>query len=227
MDKTQKRIIIAYSLTAVLLLYAVEQILMPGYIIKSISKIMIFFVGPSLLYKALGKKKKNSFFAKKGSVSLKRIVFFGAGAFASVMAAYELLRGQINPEIIIGELERALEVNAENFIVVGIYIIVVNAAIEEIFFRGFVFLNLKNNSQGERFFAHGYSALLFSVYHLSIFKTWFDVKLIAVAILGLIAAGIFFNCIDEKNETIVYSYMVHACGDAAIILIGLRMFGLA
>jgi len=66
--------------------------------------------------------------------------------------------------------------------------------------------------------------LLFSIYHLSIFKTWFDAKLIAVAILGLLSAGFFFNYIDEKDDTIICSYIIHACGDAAIILIGLKMF---
>ena len=227
MDKKQKKMIIAYSLLAVGLLYAIEQIMIPGYVIKSIIKIMVFLVVPGLLQNMFLKRKTKSFFANKGSVSLKRMVLLGAGAFASVVAAYVLLGSQIDFESIIGELEMSLDVNAGNFIAVGIYIIVVNAAIEEFFFRGFLFLNLKNNSFGERVFAYAYSSLLFSVYHLSIFRTWFDLKLTAAAILGLLAAGIFFNRLDEKNGTIISSYIIHACGDSAIILIGLKMFGLA
>jgi len=225
MDKTKKTMLIAYSLLAVVFLYIIEQILMPGYIVKSISKVMIFFVGASLLQNAFGKRK--SFFRIKGLVSLKKIGLLGLGAFSSVMAAYALLGSQMDAGSIIGEMESSLNINRGNFMAVGIYIILVNAAIEEYFFRGFLFLNLKNNSSGERLFAYIYSSLLFSIYHLSIFKTWFDAKLIAVAILGLLSAGFFFNYIDEKDDTIICSYIIHACGDAAIILIGLKMFELA
>jgi len=227
MDKTEKKTIVAYSILAVALLYIIEQILMPGYIIKSISKVIIFLVGPVYLQKRVGKRKTVSFFINKESLPMKKILIAGFGAFAAVLAAYALLRSQIDLDTISRELEGVLHVNAGNFILVGIYIVLVNAAIEEFFFRGFLFLNLKSNSFRERVFAYMYSSLLFSLYHLSIFIKWFDVKLIVAAILGLLAAGIFFNYMDEKHDTIICSYMIHACSDAAIILIGLKMFALA
>ncbi|MBK5252574.1 MAG: CPBP family intramembrane metalloprotease [Peptostreptococcaceae bacterium] len=226
MVKHKKSILVIYSLIAVGVLYYIEQILIPGYIVKSISKILLFFVGSKLLQRMLGIRRESISLFKASGISLRKLVVLGATAFASVLGAAVVLSPQINLTAISGELENALHVNSGNFIAVGIYITIVNSALEEFFFRGFLFMNLKKDSPRERFFAYTYSSLLFSFYHLSIFRTWFDPRLLAVSLAGLVAAGTFFNYLDEKSDSILYSYIVHACGDAAIILIGLEMFGL-
>jgi membrane protease YdiL (CAAX protease family) len=226
MEKYKKSILIVYSLMAVVALYYIEQILIPGYMVKSISKILIFFVGGLLLQRILGIKRERSLRGKVSDISLRKLVILGTVAFASVLGAFVILRTQINLTAISGELENSLHVNSGNFIAVGIYITVVNAALEEYFFRGFLFMNLKKDSSRERFFAYMYSSLLFSFYHLSIFRTWFDPRLLVAALAGLVAAGTLFNLLDEKSDSILYSYIVHACGDAAIVLIGLKMFEL-
>jgi membrane protease YdiL (CAAX protease family) len=226
MKKYKKSILVVYSLIAVGVLYYIEQILLPGYMVKSISKILIFFIGGMLIQRMLGIRRERSSLGKMSGISLRKLVFLGAAAFVSVLGAFAVLRTQINLTAISGEIENALHVNSGNFIAVGIYITIVNAALEEYFFRGFLFINLKKNSSRERFFAYMYSSLLFSFYHLSIFRTWFDPRLLAVALVGLVVAGTFFNFLDEKSDSILYSYIVHACGDVAIILIGLKMFEL-
>lgn len=226
MEKYKKSILVVYSLIAVEVLYYIEQILLPGYMVKSISKILIFFIGGILIQRMLGIRRERSSLGKMSGISLRKLVLLGAAAFVSVLVAFAVLRTQINLTAISGELENALHVNSGNFIAVGIYITIVNAALEEYFFRGFLFINLKKNSSRERFFAYMYSSLLFSFYHLSVFRTWFDPRLLAVALVGLVVAGTFFNYLDEKSDSIIYSYIMHACADAAIILIGLKMFKL-
>jgi membrane protease YdiL (CAAX protease family) len=226
MEKYKKSILVVYSLIAVGALYYIEQILLPGYMVKSISKTLIFFIGGMLIQRMLGIRRERSSHRKVNGISLRKLVLLGVTAFVSVLAAFAVLRTQINLTAISGELENALHVNSGNFIAVGIYITIVNTALEEYFFRGFLFINLKKNSSRERFFAYMYSSLLFSFYHLSIFRTWFDPRLLAVALVGLVAAGTLFNFLDEKSDSILYSYIVHACADAAIILIGLKMFEL-
>lgn len=226
MKKNKDKLLVAYSLIAVGLLYFIEQILIPGYLIKSISKILIFLVGAFLFQKIFKIKKKKNLLAKSGGSSLIKILVLGIGAFTIVLGTFAVLRTQIDLAGISKELENTLDINTANFIAVGIYITIVNAALEEFFFRGFLFMSMEKKTKRERLFAYVYSSLLFSFYHLSIFKTWFDLKLLVVALLGLVIAGTIFNYLDEKNDSIIYSYIVHACGDAGIIFIGLKMFKL-
>ena len=107
---------------------------------------------------------------------------------------------------------------------VGIYITLGNSFLEEFFFRGFIFLNLYN--QGYKKIAYIYSSLLFGVYHIAIFKTWFSPLLTVLALLGLVIAGIVFNWIDTKSENFINSWIVHILADSAIIIIGMGMFGI-
>ena len=162
MEKYKKSILVIYSLFAVGFLYYIEQILLPGYIIKSIFKILLFFGGSMLLQRTFIRREKGPR-EKTSVISLKKLVFLGAAAFIAVLGSATVLSTQINLIAISEELETALHVNSGNFIAVGIYIIIVNSALEEYFFRGFLFMNLKKESLIERFFAYMYSSLLFSL----------------------------------------------------------------
>lgn len=225
--RTSKPLIL-YSLAAVGLLFYVERVLAPGYGIKSILKLLAFLAGSAWVQRrwGAGSAGVHAKGSGQGGPSWKRLFLLGMGAFCAVLGAYFLLRGQIDLKAIQGQLEETLDIDAGNFIWVGLYIIAVNSAAEEFFFRGFLFLNLRRNPSVSRTAAHGISAGLFSVYHIAIFKSWFELKVMLLALAGLFATGVFFNWLDERRESILSSWIVHACGDAAIIAIGLHMFGL-
>ena len=143
-------------------------------------------------------------------------------SFLVIIASYFVLRGYIDFNRIAQELQSKSKVTPSNFIFVGLYITFGNSFLEEYFFRGFIFLNLFN--LGSKKLAYIYSSLLFGVYHISIFKTWFNPILIGLALFGLISVGIIFNWLDTKTENFINSWLVHILADSAIIIIGMRMF---
>lgn len=74
--------------------------------------------------------------------------------------------------------------------------------------------------------AYVYSSLLFALYHIAIFKSWFNIWLILLALTGLISVGFIFNFIDTKSNNFINSWIVHILADMAIMLIGMKMFGI-
>ncbi|MBZ9635369.1 CPBP family intramembrane metalloprotease [Clostridium sp. FP1] len=104
------------------------------------------------------------------------------------------------------------------------YITFGNSFLEEYFFRGFYLL--KSYELKSKKFAYIYSSLLFGVYHIAIFKTWFNSGLVGLALIGLISIGFIFNWLDTRSKNFINSWLVHILADSAIIIIGLRMFGI-
>ena len=74
-----------------------------------------------------------------------------------------MLKDVFDFSAITGALTDNIGVNAENFIIVSLYISFINSLLEEVFFRGFAFINLKRITG--RKFAYFFSAGIFAVYH--------------------------------------------------------------
>ncbi|MGB7604411.1 MAG: type II CAAX endopeptidase family protein [Lutisporaceae bacterium] len=222
----KKAYIVVFSLAAVIILYLIEQILVVDYITKTITKLILFTAIPYIYLKLM---KKSSI---KDCLNLKRFkkstfklgLILGVVSFAVIIAAYFTLRGYIDFNGIVQELQTKSKVTSSNFILVGLYITLGNSFLEEFFFRGFIFLNLFN--QGYKKLAYIYSSVLFGMYHIAIFKTWFNPLLIGLALLGLISVGIIFDWLDTKTESFINSWLVHSLADSAIIMIGMRLFNI-
>ncbi|MGK0469321.1 MAG: membrane protease YdiL (CAAX protease family) [Clostridium sp.] len=155
---------------------------------------------------------------------LKMGFLFGILSFLIILIAYYILRNVIDLQSISEDLQNKSKITASSFIFVGLYITLGNSFLEEYFFRGFIFLNLYEHNSKK--FAYIYSSLLFGLYHIGIFKAWFNIELVGLALLGLIAVGFIFNWLDTESENFINSWVVHIFADSAIILIGLRMFGI-
>ena len=70
------------------------------------------------------------------------------------------------------------------------------------------------------------SAVLFSLYHIGIFVTWFSVPLFILCVAGLAGVGLFLQWVSEKFRSIAASYVVHASANISINVIGaLLIFG--
>ena len=121
-------------------------------------------------------------------------------------------------------LENNIGVNSSNFIFVALYISFINSLLEEIFFRGFAFITLKSISSKK--FAYIFSSISFSIYHVAMMSTWFDILLLLLLIFSLFIAGIFFNYLDDKNNNIYNSWFVHMFANFAINTIGFILFGI-
>lgn len=222
----KNRYIIVSSLIACILLYFVEQVLVVSYLVKTVLKIMFFIIIPFIYMKFIkiqspsnAEKYKNT-----DKYHLKMGFLFGSLSFLIILITYYLLRNVVDLQSISYELQNKSKITASSFIFVGLYITLGNSFLEEYFFRGFVFLNLYEHKSKK--FAYIYSSLLFGLYHIAIFKTWFSIELIGLALIGLITVGFIFNWLDTKSRNFFNSWIVHVLADSAIILIGLRMFGI-
>ncbi len=222
----KKAYIIVSSLIACLILYLLEQAVAVDYVTKTIAKLVLFVAIPYLYLKLVKKStvKDSLNLGRFETSTLKQGLILGLASFVIIIAAYFVFRGYIDFNGIAQELQSKSKITPSNFILVGLYITFGNSFLEEFFFRGFIFLNLYN--EGAKKLAYLYSSVLFGVYHIAIFKTWFDPLLIALALFGLISVGIIFDWLDTKTENFMNSWLVHILADSAIIIIGLKMFNM-
>lgn len=220
-----KKYIIITSVVSCFILYLIEQVIKSDYIIKTAFKIILFLVIP---YYYLKIKKRSYYNEANGKIddnkNIKLGFLFGAAAFLILIITYISLSKVINFNIILNELHQKSKVNASNFVFVGLYITFINSLLEEYFFRGFIFLNLYKSNHKK--LSYLYSSFLFGLYHISIFKTWFNLYLIILALAGLVLTGLILSWLDTKTESLLNSWTAHIMADSAIILIGMKMFNL-
>jgi membrane protease YdiL (CAAX protease family) len=220
----RSKYIILSSIAACSFLYLVEQVLMVDYFVKTASKIFLFVLIP-LLFIRYGKKngvsERN---AKLDMHDIKLGLLFGAASFAIVLVSYYILGKYMNIQGIISELQNKSKITPANFIFVGAYITFGNSFLEEFFFRGFIFLNLFKT--GYKKTAYIFSSILFGLYHIAIFRTWFNTGLTLLALFGLVSIGLIFDWLDTKSDNFINSWIVHILADSAIIIIGMKMFGI-
>lgn len=223
MKYKDRNFIIISSIIVCIILYFIEQVLVMSYLIKTLSKILFFTILPYSYIRLINKD-----YVRNRIKLNKKDLYLGIGlglfSFMVIIAAYAVLKDAIDLDTIANELQTKSKVSPRNFLFVAFYITFVNSFLEEFFFRGFVFLNLYE--QGFKKLAYIFSSILFSLYHIGIFKNWFNPWLIILAVLGLISVGFIFNYINTKSKNFINSWIVHILADAAIMLIGMRMFGI-
>lgn len=211
---------ILMALAAVIAVFLTEQVIQPSYWIKSAIKVLAFSA-PVLVY---------SFLSRKGiqeTINLRRIsrpaplYFCMLLFFAGTMLLFFIFRNDLDLAGIRQSLMQKENLSRENCLFVFAYIIFCNSFLEEAFFRGFVFRLFLNKTGGAMI-----SAVLFSLYHIGIFVTWFSVPLFILCVAGLSVVGLFLQWISEKFRSIAASYVVHASANISINVIGaLLIFG--
>ena len=216
-----KKIIIAYSLVCLLILYVVEQILMIPYVIKTIVKIPMFTLFPFLIQQYL-LKIKFSIGIKKSEQ--KNILLWSVFIFVIISSASFVLKSFLDIEAISSDFSNRMMLSSGNMIIAAVYTIFVNSFIEEYFFRGFIFQGLLK--QGWHKPAYIISSAVFAVYHVSIFEAWFGPGLMMVMLLGLFTGGLIFAYFVKKTESILASWFIHVSADLALITFGLWILGL-
>lgn len=221
--KKSLRTIILITIISVLIMSVIDGLIKPGYIYKSLAKLILFLlvpIGYSFINKEVTLKDKLKIGSKKDFLLS---LTLGLGFYTFILAAYIVLRNFLDLASIGEILSKDVGVAQDNFIFVAIYISLINSFVEEFFFRGFLFLNLK--SLGTSNFAYAFSALAFAIYHVAIMGTWFSVPLFFVALLGLFIGGLIFNFLNSKKGNIYNSYIVHMMANFAINTVGMIMFG--
>lgn len=196
-------------------MYLTEQVLKPGYLIKSLIKLstvaLILASSAAIFRKNL---KELIFFRKmkpaKNLYLFMTIVFFG------VILIFLLVRNQLDLLSIKQNLVAKEQLTKQNCLFVFAYIAVINSFLEEALFRGFL-CHLFDESPKIGIL---FSALSFSVYHLGIIDNWLNPVILIVCMIGLFAVGIFLQAISQHYDSIKASWLVHGCANLAINAIG-------
>ena len=229
MEKRKANIRALYMILSVIIcslaMSLVDGVWQPGYFIKSIIKIGLFLIVP-LIYFLVNRSDiseiRTLFKPKPRSILI--ALGFGILVYGFIVGGYFLLRGVIDFSGIAASLGEEAGVSADNFVYVSIYISLVNSFLEEFFFRGFSFACLKKSTS--RGLAYIFSSLMFALYHSGMTAGWFNIGIFVLALVGLMLAGIIFNFLDEKSESIYTSWVVHMFANFGINTVGFILFGM-
>lgn len=121
---------------------------------------------------------------------------------------------------IFDEIKTRTDTGRQEMIKLIIYIPLVNAFGEELFFRGFCFLELR--SQGLPRLAYLFSGILFALYHLVIFRNWFSPAILVLCLSGLFVAGLLLDRLASRDQSILEAWLLHGLVNVAIVSISLR-----
>ena len=220
MKKSSILSIVSVTLLCCLVMTLVDGLWCPGYAVKSAIKATLFLLVPLIAsrtdrdvqYLQLLRPKKKGMLAA---------VALGAGIYGVILGGYFLLSPLFDFSQIAGALTENAGVTRENFLYVSLYISFANSFLEEFFFRGFVFTNLKRLSG--RSLAYFFSAIAFSLYHVAMMIGWFSPALFLLVMVGLVAGGLIFNLLNEKLDTIYCSWLTHMFANFAINTIGFML----
>ena len=222
-NKTKQGVLII-TILSIIGMFIVDYLIQPGYIIKSIVKIILFLILPLLFIKIDKSISIKEYF----KISSKKQFFIslglGIGVYIIILGAYFILKNFINLDNIQDILSDSLNVDKNNFVFVALYISFFNSLLEEFFFRGFIFLSLLKIAGRSK--AYIISALAFAIYHVAIMADWFNIALFTLALSGLFIGALIFNYLNEKNNNIYNSWLVHMFANFAINTVGFIMFGI-
>lgn len=220
----EKYIIIIPSILACILMFGIERLLVPSYFIKSVIKLVVFFLPIFLYTKMFGIRSIRNQFTNLKFSKLKLIFIFAICVYLFIILLFFILKDYIDLDVIRSNLLAKENITATNFVYVSLYISFVNSFLEELFFRGFMFLSLAKS--GSRRFAYSISSLAFSLYHVAIISAWFNIWIFILIIVGLMFVGYIFNYITEKLDSFLASWVVHIFANLAINTIGFMMLGI-
>lgn len=212
----KNHLIMLYAICSILTLLVIEQGIGIPYIGKTISKIILLLVIPLFIF-----RKKGFLFLqlrKTSPRSLKYSFFLGLTVMLLIILTFITLRPLLNLDALLFELAQ-IGVTATIFPIVALYILLGNSLLEEFFFRGLLPASFHN-----KWFRLLIPSLLFTLYHIAIFLTWFSLPLLVIALTGLWVGGITFQLVNERSKTILPSWTIHIFADLAVILIGIYLF---
>ena len=215
----KKGVFVTGNLFLIFLMIFLEITLKPSYWIKSLCKILLFLV-PILLYSLWTKKDWKEVIGfhkleKPASLFLPALFFY-----LIILAGYFLFQDRIDLSAIRASLLEKEHVTRENFLFVFSYITVCNSFLEEAYFCGFLYEQMKQAGKTK---AMLFSAFCFALYHTGIILTWFQPLIFLLAMLGLMAAGILLILVKNRYRSLKAGWLLHAMSNLAINTIGVLL----
>jgi membrane protease YdiL (CAAX protease family) len=222
-QKRNCRMVVLIIILACGIMAFVEAVMVPGYIVKSAIKFVLFLILPMLILSRQKEVALLNILRIKGKELLFPILL-GIGVYVFIIAAYYTIGRLFDFSQVADAITGSSGVDKKEFVWVAFYISFVNSLLEEFFFRGIGFLLLSRFTT--RRVAYVFSAAAFSLYHVAIMSSWFSIYLFLLLLVSLFVAGLLFDRLNEKSRTIYPSWLVHMCANIAINTIGFILFGI-
>lgn len=223
-DKYKKILwILIPSVIAISIMCLIEYVIQPGYVWKSVVKITTFFGTVVLFYLIFKDEKLKDHFKIKNKRAFIVCVVIAMLTIGVILGGYALIADFVDPNQIKDSLLNKEKVSVENFLYVALYISAVNSFLEEIFFRGLLFLQIKK--LGYRKLAYNISAIFFAIYHIGIVASWFNIWVFFLVISLLYIAGVILNFAAEKCDSFLGSWVIHIAANLGINAIGCYLLG--
>ncbi len=193
------------------------------YVFKAILKIILFLSIPIFYYRIDKNIHWRDIFIIKGE-SLKYSLMTGIVLYIIILLFYFGFGSFFDFSTITRILRKTIGANYLIFLVVSVYISLINSFIEELFFRGFAFINLKKYTS--RRFALVFSSIAFAFYHITLIKGLFPLPLYLLSLSAIAVAGLLFNLFDDQTNSIYPSWIIHGFANLAINTIGVILLWL-
>lgn len=208
------------------LILLVRELSRPDYLISSFYKVI--FLSPLFVRLLIDKKtfRKSLFEGFSCEVFKKNILIvlgIGMGLAAIYLATYLVLSQSLRTEAFVSKLNQLASINKRNILFIGLYLILFNSILEEFFWRGFLFKELREIISP--WTAHALTGIGFSFHHIAFFFYWFDFYFLMLATSGLIAFAVVMNLVFERYD-LFSCWLIHAFADIIQVFIAFRIFGI-
>ena len=210
--------IIILPLAVILLQLAVGVSGALGYSIYKIT-----FIVPPLIYCRVHRISLRDDILKLSNWrrGLKRSCALGILAILIFWGVYYALGDLLlDKEMITAKIETQFGVNAATVFLVAPFTILLNSFLEEFFYRGFAFGLLVKK---QRRLGYLLPATVFTVQHLLFIYHWVTPLPFCMAVVGLFIFALVLEKMYEKADSIVAPWLIHMCGDLAMMSIALSM----
>lgn len=219
--------IIVLGVLAVALYFWVARILLLPYMLKSAIKIVLFLGVPVYCRLRSGRSAGQTLRdwivpPREQLPHLIRTAVFGILIILAANLLVEPLCRWFGIESVIGEIQARTHTTRQRLWLAMLYIPIVNALAEELFFRAFGVLELTGLGFGR--LALILPATLFALYHLAIFQNWFSPAILALCLGGLFLCGLLLGLMVRRDRNVAGVWLLHGLVNVAIISISIQFF---
>jgi len=226
MNKTKKiALLIALLVLPPFIILLSRHFFASNYFFSSIYKIIFLF---PLFFRFFIEKKTlkqaftQNFSFEKFKKNILPMIITGIVLAGVYISAFLLFKGSLNLQLIATKLQGMISLNVSNLIFIGLYIVIFNSLLEEYFWRGFMFQELRNTVKP--WLAYALTGIAFSFHHVMFYYNWFNLTFFLVVTLGLIFYAIIMNFLFQRYKDLLSCWLVHAFVDVVQIGIGFAIF---
>ena len=150
-------------------------------------------------------------------------VIIGLLIFAIILTIYWLLlQHWIDVNLVRKRLERVVKIDRQTFKLGAAYFILINALIEEYFWRWFIYSRCEKLVSSQ--LAVFLTSLFFTLHHTIALAVFTDWRITSIGSLAVFIAGIIWSEYYRRYRSIWSNYFSHAIADLALHIVAWQVF---